>query len=262
MKYIINSNLFNVKSELDDTLSILIRKSRQLIYLNKTASLIINNDQEVKDTDDLITKVKDKFNVENMSDLEIKSDLNDLLYQLEALGIVQIINRETIKFNQIRIAGERDYSNISKFIKKNIDNDNTYCSIVNKNYYEPYLIRTRQFNNLEYNILKYDENGNIIANMVLLLPPTASYFTSMNINSIIFDKDIDYENVEIIIDEMFKFIVDNFKMDFNKIRIFYFDERQESIIEILKKIGFKKICVYEKEIEKSIDLVIYDKFIV
>lgn len=261
MKYKIKNSLFNVKSELDDTLSILIKESRQLIYLNKTASLIINNNKAIKDTDDLIEEVKDKFNVENMSDLAIKSDLNDLLYQLEALGIAQIINRENIQFDQIRIAGEKDYSNISKFIIKNIDNKNAYSSIVNKNYYEPYLIRTRQFNNLEYNVLKYDENGNIIANIVLLLPPAASYFTSMNINSLIFNENIDSEYMETIIKEMFKFINDNFKMDFNKIRIFHFDERQDSIIEILKKIGFKKICVYEKEIEKSIDLIVYDKFI-
>ncbi|MDU1347899.1 PqqD family protein [uncultured Clostridium sp.] len=259
MKYEVNKDMIKIRDEQDETVSAILNETKQIIYLNKTAAIILKKYGQIKDTYTLVKYVIKEFELENKEEKQIEDDLIDALYQLEALGIVKLLDKKEIK-ESLKIAGERDYSNIAIFIIDNIDNDYAYASVNNKKYYNPVSIRGRQFNNVEYNITKY-KNNEIIGNMVIMPPANGSMFTVMSINSIIFKESLSENEIFSVLKEMVEFVQKNFSNDYNKVRFFYFYEKQQKIKNMLLRLGFEKICVYEKEINKEKDLEVFDRYI-
>ena len=118
---------------------------------------------------------------------------------------------------EIEIAGEQDYKNISKFINKNINNPYNQVAVNIPSFYSVVSIRERQFNNLEYNFLTY-ENSEIISDITIGVPMAGSIFSALSINSAFFRKDMDENQVRQACEKTLKFVQDKFKDKFNKIR--------------------------------------------
>ena len=260
MNYKINLDKIQFREENEGTLSVVINKTRQIVYLNKTASEIIRCTKETHSTEALSKMFIDKYKLENTLKGEIENDIKDSLYQLEAMGIINILDKPQEFSNNLKIAGEKDYELISKFICKNLSNKSSYLNANDSRYYIDVAIRERQFNNIEYNIVKY-YNKEIIANIVVLVPDKMSIYSVLSINSVVFKKELDEKEIKGILKDMLKFIEEKFSIDYNKIRFNVFDKSHIFIKNIFEQLGFIKICLYKNEISKTINLEVYDKFI-
>lgn len=255
MKYKILENSYIYRNEDNDTISLMIKSTDQIIYLNKSAKKILLEDNKSWELSDII----DCWNIDEKNKKEIYKDYEELLYQLECFGIVEIERDNITKDNGCRIAGERDYFNIADFIQKNIYYRFSYSNITNMKYYNSISIRTRQFNNTEYNIL-YCLNGEIVAVLVIALPPNTSGFSVTYLNAVFFKNSLDEKDCITILKEQISFVDELFRRDFRKIRFHYYDAKQKWLLAQLETLNFKKICTFEKELYSNKNLSIYDKF--
>ena len=237
----------------------MITPTQQMIFLNSIASLLLKQDLAINDTLIIAKDVFNKYDIGQRDIKEVEEDLIDALYNLEAFGLVNLLEKKRVN-DSLKIAGERDYSNISKFIINNMHKNLSYVSVKESEYYNAIAVRIRQFNNMEYNITKYKDNK-VIFNMVIMPPANESVFTVITINSMVFYEGINNEEAMSILNDVFKFIEAHFSTEYNKIRFLYFNKKYKNIKNILETLGFKQVCIYEKEINKCEDLIIYDKFI-
>lgn len=255
MKFMINKNDFKIRDEQDGTLSLMILSTSQLIYLNTTARLLIQQEGTV-DFEDFLKQLK----FDGVEEVELRSDYQDLIYQLEALGIIEIIEQEQLSENGCMLVGEKEYREVSKFI---LENGNNKFNLIDMTYPDNYSLpnlRARQFNGEEFNIIKL-KDGKIIADVILAVAPFNTGISVVSFSAIVMDKSIEEDNVGNIIKELLEYSSGLFVDKYNKIRFYYTDEKQDYILNILKNIGFKKTCTLKKEICKNIDLTLYDKMI-
>lgn len=249
IKYNINHDNFKVRKEENGNYSFLNKTSLKIVFLNKTASEIFNN-ENIKNSSDLIKYFKNKF--PEVDDSQIESDCINILYKMNALDIIEIIESDESNNAEIRVAGESDYKKISKFVKECLkSNSLLLCSSIDLNHYSAYAIRVRQFNNSEFNYLHFDKNGIIDAMITLsVVGSTSSYAIT----------DIFVKNDEQkIIEQILKYIF-HITPSLAKIRIMIRDNKESSkLIGVFEKLKFEKEAVLKKEYN-NIDLLVYSLF--
>ena len=253
MKFKINRNDFIIRNEQDDTLSLMILSTSQLIYLNSTARLLIQQ-EGVVDFELFLKQLR----FDDVEESELRNDYQDLVYQLEALGVIEIIDQDLLTGNGCMLAGEKEYREVSNFI---IENGNSSFNLIDMTYPDNYSLqnlRARQFNGEEYNIIKL-ENGEIVADAIIAVPPFNTGISVVSFSAIVMDKKTREADIEKIIKELIDYSSGLFADKYNKIRFYYTDQKQDYMLNILQNIGFKRICTLEKEICKTIDLTLYDK---
>lgn len=255
MRFFVNSDRYIYRDEDEDTISLMIKKSNQIIYLNKSAKKILGMTEKDIDLKDFV----ESLNIDCLNKEFIYKDYEEIIYQLESFGIITISNKDKDISSGCKIAGERNYLEVANFIENNKDNVFSYTSISNMQYYNPISIRSRQFNNTEYNLM-YIRDERIISLLVVSLPPNTSGFSVIYLNSVFFENSIPEKECIGLLNELINFATKLFKDDFTKIRFHYFNTKQNWLLEQLKYSGFKKSCALEQEIDKNIKLDVYDKF--
>lgn len=253
MRYKFNEGSYTVRKEENDTISLMIKKTNQIIYLNSAARKILFDPNKTGDLD----KFVQNLNVEDKE--QAYKDYEELLYQLECFELVKIEKEEQESILGCKIAGEKDYNEIARFITANIKNQFSYSNVVNMKYYNPISIRTRQFNNNEYNILYFSE-GKIIADLVVALPPKTSGFVVVYFNAVFFSKELNESDSKRVLKELLEYASKLFEKNFCKLRFHYFNEMQNWLLDTLENMGFNKVCTFEKELREDKALTVYDKF--
>lgn len=255
MKYKFIEDSYTVREEENDTISLMINKTNQIIYLNNAARKILFDPNKTEDLD----KFVESLDVDDKT--QAYKDYEELLYQLECFELVKVEKEEQESSDGCKIAGEKDYNEIAQFINANIQNQFSYSNVVNMKYYNPISIRARQFNNTEYNIL-YFLDGKIVADLVVALPPNTSGFVVVYFNAIFFNNTLNEDECKKILGELLKYVSKLFEKKFCKLRFHYFNETQNWLLPILKSLGFKEICTFEKELRDNKSLTVFDKFFV
>ena len=249
MKYKINKESFRARKENNGTYSFMNLETSQIMFLNKTASIIYNN-SDIDNIDDLIKFIMREYDCPNYE--IVKLDCEQIIYYMGCLGLIKIFENTKQNLNGITIAGESDFDNISRYIEE-IANDSDLYLLLNSNKkidFTSYAIRTRQFNNIEHNFIYKDDKGKIKALLTLGYNKGSNVFTLQNL--IVKKRD------KLIINEMFSYI---FKIThgLNKIR-FFLEETKETpfIADLIKSSNFEIEAVFKKEYGDH-DLLIYCK---
>ena len=257
MKYCVDLSQLKVREELDGTASIFIRPSKQVLYLNKTASEIIRNAGEITDSKDLAEYVIAKFNYNPADKSRIIEDLEDTVYLLSTYSVLKLIeDKNDDPRNTVRVAGEKDYVDISDFIKRNINNPENYFYNDFIELYSPVPIRTRQFNNLEYNILAKKE-GRIVAILTLAIPPKMS--TALSVILVAFECGLSKETSISVMEQMLNYSSGLFKKSMKKYRVNIFNEKQRGVSSMFDNLGFREITRYVNETRDGNDLIVLDR---
>lgn len=249
MNYKINKDNFTVRKENNGTYSFLNKTTMKIVFLNKVASFIFEND-DIDNLEDLMKKMHDRFDISD--DDMLKEDCLTLLSQLEAMDVIELYGKEDKIFDQIRIAGEGDYKTISNYILQNIKKTGILCSYTNTNELSGYAIRARQFTNREFNYIYYGENGRIQAIVTLGVGASVSSLSLVNIIA-----DINKPN---IVKKILEYAFAENK-DLHKIRIMLKDEKKnQNLINYITGIGFSKEAVLKQEYADNKDLLCYSLF--
>ena len=255
MKYIINSQTFYMREENDETISLIAKNCKKLLFLNRTAGLILKKSDEVTDS----LNMAKQMHAKNVSIEEVEKDVIDTINLLSAYGIASIVEDANISKREIEIAGESDYRCISGFINKNINNPYNQIAVNIPSFYSVISIRERQFNNYEYNFLTYQDNE-IVSDIVIGVPMAGSIFSALSINSSFFKTEMNESQVRHACKVTLNYAKDMFDDKFNKIRFHYNTGSMGILKQIYQELGFEKTCVLKNEINKSLDLEMWDKF--
>lgn len=261
MNYKFNDENILYRKELNGVSSITVTTTHQTLYLNPTLTELYETRDTYSDTDELAKHIKDVLG-EAAPNIEIiEKDYIEALFQFRAYNAVTLSNEPPQdSTDEIRVAGECDYHLISEFTLNHFSNELNYFAIENKNYFSAQAIRIRQFNNNEYNILAFDEDG-MVGNLVVGVPPVGSVFSWLGIQNIVFDNKISTEKQKEYLAKQIEFVRANFGSRYNKIRIYIYGDFSGKSLNLLKDMGFKHKCCFEKEIDKTMDLNVYDFFI-
>lgn len=246
MEYTVNKK-FRVREEKNGTYSFMNLETMQIMFLNKTASIVYNHD-EINNLDELVAFMKNKYECPDVS--IVLDDCRKVLFYMDCLGLIELIDCQLNKNNGITVAGEQDFKDISIFIEKSAHDKNMYV-ILNSNKkieYTPYAIRSRQFNDFEYNFIHRDNQGIIDVLLTFSYNKGSSIFTLINLIGKI-------ENENIIVD-IIKYVFENTPF-LTKIRFLIEDSKKlETIKFLIEKLQFKIEATLKKEFNEN-DLLIY-----
>ncbi len=244
MKYTINKN-FKTREEKNGTYSFMNLETMQIMFLNKTASIIYNN-ADIDILDDLVVFIMNNF--KGVTFDEAKKDCEQILNYMDVLGLINIV-RESSCVEQITVAGENDYKDISQFILDSLCLKDVYMLLSSnkKTDYSAYAIRNRQFNDLEYNFIHRDHNNKIDALLTFSYNKGSSILTLTNIVG-------EFKN-ETIFSEIIQYVLEQ-TMFLTKIRFLIEDNKINNIKNLIEKLGFTIETKLKKEYDNN-DLLIY-----
>lgn len=248
MHYTIDKDNFRVREEKNGTISFLNLRTMNIVFLNKTASIIFQH-PEINNLESLTKLLMIQYPRTNKDIIE--QDCIDLLYRMDALEIISLTDVEC-KNEHIFVAGDSDFSNISKFIKRCINKDKKVllCSSIDLNHFSAYAIRVRQFSNLEFNFVHTDENNEIDALITCGTNPGSSAFVITNI----FSSKTQIKTLQEIIDYIFKMT-----KDLTKFRVMLSNILDNDLYQILSQLGFSEEAILRKEYGSQ-DLICYALF--
>ncbi|URZ08014.1 PqqD family protein [Clostridium felsineum] len=231
-------------------------------FLNETSSLIYKSINGKNSYDDIVEIVKNEYKDVDVN--EIEKDVYDCLYMFKNLRLINWEGKldekmeATTQGYQFKAAGEREYKNISLFIKEKYkqqgDKVISFIPYDDMRYYNDFQVRTRNFNFSELHFIseRNDDITSLIS--VLNFKPNDS---TVSLGLIIADKECmddlesNYKSVEQI-------LKDNGK---RKIKINIVEDRMKKpLLDFIEKIGFEKEAVLEKEYN-GVDIHSFRKFL-
>ncbi|QIB27354.1 PqqD family protein [Caloranaerobacter azorensis] len=258
-----NKNDFlHVRNEKKGYVSIFNHNTRTTTFLNETAYEILKLVNEGKNYEEIVSIYNSKYGMgENLEE-----EVLNTLYSLKYRKLIEFeMENNNISENDIRVAGEKDYSEISKLIKNNFIKPNKYIYMAadNEVYYNEETIRIRQFNNYEYNIVAV-ENARIEA-VLTIAPPRSQFFGTSLITGIFFSPDMSEDKCKLLFTKLLEKGKEYLLGDINKIRIHIPDtenlRNKKELIYLLLENGFINEATLKNEICKKYDLIFYTLFI-
>lgn len=249
MKFICDRKNFKTRAEKNGTYSLLNIKTGKIMFLNKTASLILEI-PEINSTEELVNYLLENY--DGITKEQVIKDCERLIYKMNALDIVSIIEEPTEKRNIIIVAGENDYKKLSRFFTNSLSQKGkmVFCASADPRYYSTYAIRTRQFNNQEYNIIYLDQYGCIKAAISLGCGLSSSLMTLTSVFA---------DETEInIVKKMLSYIF-NITPDLTKLRVLVKKNAMKQVENYILKLGFELEAVLKKEYGNT-DLLCYSLF--
>ena len=246
MKYRINSDSYTVVGPHADTLALKTTDTRRVLCIPAGGTAVL-------DKADVWVNFEEK-------DPEKSRDMLNALKVLEAFNIADVEHDPEPDTDGCTVAGERQYRIISAFFKNEAGNPRTIISSDTDTYLSEDSIRTRQFNNKEYNFIRSDADG-VCAVVTIGVPGKERVDSAGRINNVAFRAGDDDAACRHSLESLIRFATESFRGDLNKLRFIYSGEAQNWIREILGDLGFKKTCTLERELAKSVDVTFYDKML-
>ena len=191
---------------------------------------------------------------------EAMQDYEDALTALEAFGLAEIRDRKASDTAGCRVAGERDYAAISAFMNENAGVGYGFAPAVPPSYYDDVHVRSRQFNNEEYNFLK-ERDGRLIAVLLMAVPPFDQVSSAATVRAAVFSGALDEQACVECLRDLLRYARHAFDGEFAKFRFPYSDARQDWLRDALLQEGFSETCTLRREIANRVDLTLYDRVI-
>lgn len=163
----------------NDGVTLLYTDLSGIQLLNKTGTLIYSLIDGEKTINDICLAVS--RNYEKALQSQVYEDTQNFLYSLKNKGLLRI-KEETSKMAEgCSVIGERNYEDVSNFIKKYLSKDNSiivgFLNIPDKIYYSTIAIRTRSFN-LNETFFTYVKDNKILSMISVLGLDTISFVPS------------------------------------------------------------------------------------
>ena len=228
------------------TVILKLKDSGRELSLNKTAVCLLDNTDKERDTDELFSGC----------DEALQKDLRKGLTLLSAFEIAEIFDDPRNEDKDIRIAGERDYREISAFLTKS---DNiTYGNFKNDiaEYFNEDNVRARQFSNFEYNFL-YRPGGVIKGVLLMVMPREYTFEKVCRTEWIVLAPDLKDSDTEII-KNLLTYAQKMFKNEFPIYRYLHIRD-DDKLLSILQAVGFEKTANLEEETSDNKDVEVYDQ---
>ncbi len=189
----------------------------------------------------------------------LRRDFEDALTALECFELAKVAEREARAGNDCRVAGEKDYAAVSAFIRAHMACGHSYSPVANPEYYSAVSVRARQFNNSDYHFMK-ERGGELIAVLIVTVPTAGDVSSVVTLHAAVFSALLNKAESAACLHDLLEFAELEFKEEFSTFRFLYTDAKQDAMLSMLLDEGFTKVCTLEKELNKTIDLVIYDLY--
>jgi len=255
------------RTEQDGTSLLLIKPSAHQVFLNKTGVKILDLAFNYEDTDEVLTQLSKDYPSVDTRILE--SDMIELFHLLDIYEIICWDFNATKLYNSfyldnenrvlVKIAGDKDYRNVSNFIKTiGLKNSIYHCQVELPSYYDPIALRYHTFNDKEYGIFTcIDEE---IHSYMSVIPPASEESMVLVITSIFLKPSLEDAVIRDLILGMLNRMMHLITGRVRKIRIGDTGKTAPEIINIFKSIGFEKECELKDEAPYG-DLIMYTKFL-
>ena len=225
-----------------------------LKFLNETATMVFDLCTGYNTIEYICDEMQSRF--PDVSSDIIRSDVEEIIYYLRDLGLISIDDFERPLGCDIRIARNDDFRAIKNFVSNCLDDDKSYPASSNlfvsrdKEWYNEYLLRERQFSFGEINLINVKEGK--IHDMITLVG-VAFYNGTANIGTLIHggslsDFAVFFQNVGTLLREI----------SIHKLKITLVDGIHE--FQISDALGFELEAVLEREYKDKLVLV-YRKFL-
>ena len=244
MKFRIITENFDVRGEATPygTIPLRSRVNRRDFFLDIKAADLLSLPEGEHDFDELF----------GSCDPRDRRAFLDGLTLLSAFGVAEVSAEEPEGPICCRVAGERDYRDISKLLT---GEDTVRMGVVpaDKVYMSEDNIRARQFNNDEYNFI-YTENGEIKGVLIACMPQAGSFSAAFRLCGIAIARGCD---PDMIIGPLFACAKDAFRDEFRICRYLCFAE-DDPFAERLTVLGFRETAKLSAEAEDGGDVTVYD----
>ena len=225
-----------------ETSVIIIRQTAEQFLLNQTGLkifkyLINNNDT------DLVLEMMLKEYVDADKEI-VNKDILAIINLLKIYNIIEVEEPNEHKKDKISAIDEDRYEEVGNFIEKNRNQKFLISGF--KGYYVPQNIRTHIMSNKEYyyGIIEDDKYK-----CIAVINPNLNDTSVMNLSTLVFDEEMDSEDMVNMGKEIIKHMIKNMLYKVNKVRFSYYSKGNEEpqFLKNLKKIGFKKETTLKKE---------------
>lgn len=246
MRFIINGDAFTRQEAQNGVIP--LKAGFRALFLKVSAAALLDAPGEWIRFEDLVRD----------ADGQHRRDLEDGLTLLECFDIAQV--ERDIQPKVCRVAGERDYRRIAAFLKKHAGGSANPSLVYVEKLHNEDDIRSRQFNNQEYNFI-CEQEGEIIALLIVRPPFPEDVSAVAYVEHALFDSELTDERRLQLLAAMLEEAAAGFRVDYRKLRYQYVDACQQRTLSELKALGFAHICTLEKEMPSGAELQIYDRWI-
>lgn len=226
------------------------------LLINSTSKEILEYFNGTRTVDDVLSCLSLKYpHIETKILLE---DINNVLSRFSYLGIIDwgdSKNPYGVSYEQkvsdgyvMRVAEEKDVPAICEALK-NLDNETQNENSLLSSYFDPKLyehlaLRTRMFQKMEEFFVLYDEKGILVNVLSIALP----YYSKSSSGMMMLVKDIsDVYHVEGLLNFTFMAARDVLVKRIEKITFLIREEKHNSIIATMQKVGFRQEAILKNE---------------
>lgn len=256
MKFYISSAGYFSRDEENGSLSLMVKQTNQILFFNRSCKKLLSRCDEWVDLDEFV----DGLGITSVSRQRVYSDYAGVLYELNAYSLASLKDTENRGLSGCRFAALCDCAPLSDFMVRNLEAPFSCAVAKNQASYNLVSVYTRLRSKSEYFML-YEVNGKIQA---VLSANTAGKVIGQSvlfIGSMVFDAALSEQECKKILSALIQFTAASFRESCNKIRNIYMHTRQDWLISALCALGFAQTAVFQKEIQRSRDVIFYDFFI-
>lgn len=224
---------------------------------------LLQHAKDERDTDIVLQKVKEDY-----KDIDERLLENDLIELFHLLNVYNIItwDKNDLRYSSLyesgsestlyRLAGDDDYQYISDYIIEiGLKSRIHYSQVVSAQYYSPFALRYRTFNNQEYYV--YTCRSNKIIACAGFIPPAFGSIV-LTVSTFFFSDELSKEEIFECFTGMVKRLKPKLFGKVYKVRISSNSSNNEKIKDIATIIGLKEECILRDETEYG-DLIMYTK---
>jgi len=216
------------------------------LFLKESAAALLDRPGEWIDFEDLAQG----------ADESLRRDLTEGLTLLSCFDIAEVEQESMPK--PCRAAGERDYRRITAFLKKHAGGSLNPSLVYTEEAHNEDALRSRQFNNQEYNFI-CEEEGEIRALLIVRPPFSEDVSAVLYVEHALFDTALTEPDRQHLLAAMLDAVEEAFRQDYARLRYHYYDACQDDTLAALKMLGFEPVCVLAREMVNGADLHVYDR---
>lgn len=258
MKYKYNNKETIIKQETCDTYLLIAKGAKYKFVINKTGKEVYDLLKKYDDVNDIVYEIHKYYT--NIDENVLKTDIYEILKCFEIYNLIELNDEEYNKINGLHcyFNGDLHYKNVNKFIISELDNNSIKLCPHNNIYYSIMLMRMRQMQNQEYQVIV--QNDNKIVSYASFSCNPINISKVLTINDFIFAESLTRNKI----DHYFKLMIEKAYNIFNqyseivKIRIGCNSTTYNDLsIKLLKDYGFKEsVHLYNETING--DLYFFD----